>query len=196
MNSQIIQQKLFEKMLREMEVGNRKVSDIYYEFFFEVKEELAAQPLTIAIDSKFAERLIPALTADQREDLAFLCGPRIDGVFQMSGIQKCNDTHRSLVKAELDVGATVRSFVSLRNEGYECPLIGHSHPGKGANCTHPSATDMDWISDLQAGGAQVIGVIVSRDGYMRFFTDKVPFKIITFGNRIIQDDQNVYRLLP
>ncbi|NDV63347.1 hypothetical protein G0Q06_12855 [Puniceicoccales bacterium CK1056] len=194
MTTTLIQQRIQNKICTQMDIGNRDLSDVYYNLFFEVQDLLRERPLTIGLDAAFATRLQTALTTDQNEDLAFICGPSVEGIQMTASFLKCHETNRTVGSASLDAASTSRAFVKIRDEGYNCFLVGHSHPGFGIGSTLPSKTDMDWIGDLQEGGAQVVGVIVNRDGYFRFFTKSVPFNVITYGRRIKQEEEHVFKL--
>jgi hypothetical protein len=72
--------------------------------------------------------------------------------------------------------------------------MAHSHPGSGAGATHPSSIDINYLGRIQRAGADVVGIIVTRDGYVRFFTVNRPFHALVQGNGIEQVDEYVYRL--
>ncbi len=69
-----------------------------------------------------------------------------------------------------------------------------SHPSRGINSNNPSSTDFSNQERLEKGNYKTIGGIFSRDGYLRFFSDKLQYKISISGKGVENVSKGVYKL--
>ena len=61
------------------------------------------------------------------------------------------------------------------------------HPGSGADSTQPSGIDYRHHRRLEKGGFQALGIIMTRDGYVRFYTDEmISYKVNNPKRKIIE----------
>ena len=67
------------------------------------------------------------------------------------------------------------------NHGHKTHAMFHSHISRGAPSTWPSTTDRDNQKRYEKAGLIAVGGIFSLDGYMRFFTNSIPFDIEVYG---------------
>jgi len=52
----------------------------------------------------------------------------------------------------------------------------------------------NYLGRIQRAGADVIGIIVTRDKFVRFFTVEKPFQVWVQGNGVSQIEENVFRI--
>ena len=96
------------------------------------------------------------------------------------------------IQFEANIGsakANIKDLFSKLNEmddKYGHPLLAvfHSHPGIGKSGTFPSGIDRNLQTSLEKNGYKTIQAIFSRDGFIRFFSNELPFKIELFGKGI------------
>ena len=69
----------------------------------------------------------------------------------------------------------------------------HSHPGNGTWSNYPSLTDLN-TQRLWEYTTRMIGGIWSRDGYLRFFSYQMPFKVYIEGSHLEKVSKYVYKL--
>jgi hypothetical protein len=100
----------------------------------------------------------------------------------------------SAVYARTDVCSSSDIETELVNRGLEVHAIGHSHPGRGLSATTPSGIDTNCLGKIQKNGSDAIGFIVTRDGYVRFFTVHKPFRVIVQGNGATRIADDVYKI--
>jgi proteasome lid subunit RPN8/RPN11 len=70
----------------------------------------------------------------------------------------------------------------------------HMHPGRGPGTTRPSGIDTNYQERLEAGGYRAIGCIFSRDGYLRFFSNQLKYRVIVTGKGIDHVKENIYKI--
>ncbi len=152
-------------------------------------------PQTFIIESFFCRELIAMLTRDGDEDMHFLTGPKLGPIRIIS---RC--AHRPSLEEQspVFVRATAKSvadvLISIIEQGAELHVIAHSHPGRGAGATTPSGTDTACLGKLQRNGSQVIGCIVTRDNYVRFFSVSTNFHVMVLGTGVKEVSKNVFRI--
>lgn len=184
-----IQQKLAEAI----SAGDRTQADIFYDLAFEYVRFNETQVVHLVLDSQSACKLIAQVTHDEREDLVFVGGIVAGDKVVLGPTLKVTMTKRSVGSAAIDGGYTAKALTTLREQEYPPLIVGHSHPGFGQECTHPSQTDRDWIKGVQAT-SKILGIIVTRDGWLRVFTDRVPFTISVQGKNIKKVSHDVCKI--
>ena len=70
----------------------------------------------------------------------------------------------------------------------------HSHPGRGADATHPSGTDENFQKRLESAGHVAVMAIFSRDGFVRFMRLDQNFEIEIYGEGVENHAPGIYRL--
>jgi hypothetical protein len=154
-------------------------------------------PQTFIVESFFVRELITMLTPSANEEMHFLTGPKIGPIRIVC---------RWAAPAPLDrqspvfVRASARSvadvLIPIIEQGAELHICAHSHPGGGAGATTPSSTDVECLGKLQRGGSQAIGCIVTRDGYVRFFSVATIFHVMVLGTGVKEVSRNVFHIAP
>jgi hypothetical protein len=70
----------------------------------------------------------------------------------------------------------------------------HSHPGHGADATHPSGTDASFQKRLESAGHVAAMAIFSRDGFVCFLRLDNNLEIEIYGEGVEKHEAGVYRL--
>lgn len=137
------------------------------------------------------------LTTTQDEDLRFATGLAVGPKrYAITTFCKFILKQRSVVGAEGDHESMTRLLIGLHNIDHKLLLTAHSHPGSGAGSTHPSSVDMDFHKRLEAGNYPAIGMIVNRQGYVRFFSYQRPFEVVVYGKgmEVVDEHECVFKL--
>lgn len=85
-------------------------------------------------------------------------------------------------------------LIGLETYGTLLTCYFHTHPGRGKNANHPSSIDFANQARLEKGNYKTIGGIFARDGYLRFFSDKLDFNVTITGKGVQYVSKNVYKL--
>jgi hypothetical protein len=84
--------------------------------------------------------------------------------------------------------------IEILEHGNSLHAMAHSHPGRGPSATCPSGIDINYLGRIQSIGSEAIGVIITRDGFVRFFTVTKPFRVLVTGTGITQLEEYVYQV--
>jgi hypothetical protein len=150
-------------------------------------------PQTFVIESFFLRELIPILTRTVNEDMHFLTGPKLGPiriVCRWAAPPPLDRQSPVFVRASAQSVADV--LIPIIEQGAELHICAHSHPGSGAGATTPSSTDIHCLGKLQKNGSKAIGCIVTRDGYVRFFSILTNFHVLVLGTGVTEITKNVY----
>ena len=146
------------------------------------------------VSSLFLHDCYRKLTADKDEQFIFITGTESNGVHVLDQLIELQHERRTM----LGVTAEPRSThgILIRLERFRHKLLGHfhSHPGNGADSTHPSGTDTNFQKRLESAGHIAVCAIFSRDGFVRFLRLDDNFEIEIYGEGVQRHEQNVYRL--
>jgi hypothetical protein len=121
---------------------------------------------------------------DGHERLHLVSGTVIDGVRVMSRIIKVDADEASAAYVRADAADTHRKIVQLvERDGHELHAMFHSHIMHGAASTRPSGIDLANQGRFVAiGWTDVIGGIMSLDGFIRLFSTARDFSLSLYGN--------------
>ena len=159
------------------------------------KDFPTAFPQTFVLESFFLSELIRALTPGANEEMHFLTGPKIGRLRIVSRFAAPVPLNR---QSPVFVSASAKSVASVLipiiEQGAELHICAHSHPGSGPGATTPSGTDIQCLGKLQQNGSPAIGCIVTRDGYVRFFSISTIFRVIVLGTGVKEISKNVYQI--
>ena len=147
-----------------------------------------------AVSSFFLTEAFKKLTADRNEQFFFITGTEVEGVFVLDQMAEFQHEKRTVVGVVAEPRSTHRLLIKLEQFGHR--LLGHfhSHPGLGADATHPSGTDEGFQRRLESAGHKAVMAIFSRDGFVRFQRLDQNFEIDIFGEGVERHAPNVYRL--
>lgn len=155
------------------------------------------QPSVFVTEAAFLRELIAILTVDVNENMHFLTGPKLEHYrvvcrrAQPVALQQQSPVFvRALAQSVADV------LIAIIEQGAELHVIAHSHPGGGPGATTPSRTDIACLGKLQKSGSPAIGLIVTRDNHVRFFTVTRGFRVIVQGTGVTEVSKNVFHISP
>jgi hypothetical protein len=152
-------------------------------------------PQTFITESFFLRELIRSLTPGPNEEMHFLTGPKIAHIRIISRwAQPVALERQSPVFVRASAKSVAEILIPIIDQGAELHIVAHSHPGSSAGATAPSSTDIACLGNLQLSGSQAVGLIVTRDGFVRFFSVLTQFQAIVLGKGVTEVSQNVYRI--
>jgi hypothetical protein len=150
--------------------------------------------LTYVVDSWFLSDLIKHLTPTPDEHISYITGVTIGELRVLSRICSLSLQKQSVVYALAAAQSCTSVLAEIHERGYKCHVMAHSHPGKGLAATRESGIDTKYLRRVQHAGADIIGAIVVRDGFVRFFTVEKPFEIVIQGAGVTEVDDHVFRI--
>jgi hypothetical protein len=162
---------------------------------FKITEKVPVEsfPQTFILESFFIRELIAMLTPGQNEEMHFLTGPKIGPIRIVSRWARPVSLDR---QSPVFVRATAKSvadvLIPIIEQGAELHIIAHSHPGSGPGATTPSSTDIGCLAKLQKSGSAAIGLIVTRDNCVRFFSVSTNFHVMVLGTGVKEVSKNVF----
>jgi len=151
---------------------------------------------TYVVDTWFIQDLIRHLTPGRDEEITHVTGPRVGPARVLSRICQIRAETKSLVYARASAQSCADTEIEILEHGNLVHAMAHSHPGSGAGATHPSSIDTNYLGTIQRIGAEAIGIIVTRDGWVRFFTVTKPFRIFVMGDGFVQKEEYVFHVTP
>jgi len=158
-------------------------------------EPVEPSPQTFVLESFFLRELITALTPGANEEMHFLTGPKIGPIRIVCRMAAPVSPNR---QSPVFIGATAKSvadiLIPIIEQGAELHVCAHSHPGSDAGATTPSGTDIECLGKLQRNGSPAIGCIVTRDGYVRFFSIHTKFCVMVLGTGVKKVSPNVFHI--
>lgn len=129
------------------------------------------------------------------EEIFYVTGVQLDNLRVLSRMCCLEYEKQSPAYVRATRKSSVNALIEMVEHDNRLHLVAHSHPGFGAFATCPSGTDIDYITKLQKSGAETIALIVSRNGFLRFWSVLLPFKLIIRGAGIskVKGHDHVYR---
>lgn len=170
--------------------------------FLESLEQIVAEntglpntgPRRYAVSSLFLHESFKKLTADLDEQFFFVTGAEVGGVLVLDQWAEFAHQRRTPMGVVAHMPSTHNLLIRLEQFGHKFLAHFHSHPGKGADATHPSGTDEDFQRRLESGGHLAIMAIFSRDGFVRFLRMDQNFEIEIYGEGVKNHAPGIYRL--
>jgi hypothetical protein len=150
---------------------------------------------TFLLESSFLRELVVELTPTPDEDMVFLTGPKLRSLRVVCRrAPQVSLERQSVVFVRSSALSVARALVPIIEQGAELHVIAHSHPGEGPAATFPSGTDTTCLGKLQRAGSPAIGLIVTRDFHVRFFTVHRSFRVVVTGSGIKNLDKHLFYL--
>ncbi len=153
-----------------------------------------AGPRRYAVSSLFLRESFRKLTADQNEEFFFITGSEVEGVLVLDQWVEFAHQKRTMMGVTGEPRATHKLLIKLEQFGHRLLAHFHSHPGTGADATHPSGTDENFQKRLEVAGHVAVMAIFSRDGYVRFVRLDHNLEIEVHGKGVEQHAPGIYRL--
>jgi len=168
-----------------------------HRFLLRCKEDAGnhAQPLYV-VDAWFLQDLLVHLTRGADEEISYVTGPCLGRLRILSRIRSVELEHQSAVHALAKASSCADVLATILEKGNRLHVMAHSHPGQGAAATCPSSIDTRYLGRIQRAGAEVVGIIVTRDGFVRFFSVVQPLAVLVQGAGVQQVEEYVYQIEP
>ena len=134
------------------------------------------------------------LMRTEEESLHAITGSVIGNIRSLERIVPLSLSRQSVAGATAKNQSVANEFIELYEFGLRPLAYFHSHPGCGVGATRPSSTDKQTQSTMEQSGSEIIGGIFSRDGFVRFYANKVKPNVRVLGKKVNNVEKNVYRL--
>lgn len=167
--------------------------------FLEALDEIerARKPLQATryvVSSLFLHESFKKLTADQNEEFFFVTGNEVGGALVLDQWAEFSHQRRTFAGVTGDTRSTHKLLIKLEQFGHRLLGTFHSHPGNGADATHPSGIDERFQERLENAGHLAVMAIFSRDGFVRFMRLDREVDIEIYGKGVERHAPGIYRL--
>ena len=193
----------FEKAARERKGTKRLEREIqrineFLDSLDRIEAETTAKPEVglqrYAVSSLFLHESFKKLTADRDEQFFFVTGSEVEGVLVLDQWAEFAHQKRTMMGVTADTRATHSLLIKLERFKHRLLAHFHSHPGNGADATHPSGTDENFQKRLESAGHVAVMAIFSRDGFVRFVRMDQNFEIEIYGEGVKNHAPGIYHL--
>jgi hypothetical protein len=151
-------------------------------------------PRRYVVSSLFLHESFKKLTADMDEQFFFITGSEVEDVLVLDQWAEFAHQRRSRLGVVADMPSTHNLLIKLEQFRHKFLAHFHSHPGWGAEATHPSGTDQNFQTRLESAGHVALMAIFSRDGFVRFVRLDQNFEIQIYGGGVENHAPGIYRL--
>jgi hypothetical protein len=155
---------------------------------------LERTPLTFVVTSWTLQEVYQRVVHDINEDITLLTGERVGNLRMLSRICPVRARNRSIAHASVSAQDLIAAAVPIIEHGLWIHAYAHSHPGCGPEATWPSGIDCRDLGDAQRRGSQAVGMIFSRDACCRFFSPRLPIRVLVLGSGVTQLSEYVFHL--
>lgn len=150
---------------------------------------------TWTLDSMFIEHCYARVSRSKTEEFYYLTGVsegRRHTPLCMVGVK-----YRSVSAAgvEFDPLSNSQRLSLLERRGHRLLATLHVHPGKGSQSNRPSEIDLNTHRRFETAGYCLIGLIFSRDRFLRAFSWQQDFRVRAYGKGLEQHDSTLFRLV-
>lgn len=159
----------------------------------------ASSPPEFWIDCNWLTETAHRLTLTPDEHVVFVSGVSVEQHHVPTHLVEFDLAYKSPVRAIGDIRSSMEALFRLYERGLPLLATAHRHPGNTANATHESSVDVTYMGALQAKGAPILGIIVTKpqpEFYVRFFTVRVDFNVHIVGRGWERVGDNVIRVDP
>ena len=168
---------------------------------FQTSLKFYEPPLKYKASSLFLKECFDFLTSTSHEVLHLVSGIELTPkTYFIDRLEKVK-FQASAVYAEADTSDLMKRLFELDEQyGHLLLAVFHSHPFNGLSGTLASGVDKNLQQVLEEAGYHCVQAIFSRDGYIRFFSNKLNFEIEIYGKGIekIQtggkENEKIFRL--
>lgn len=155
--------------------------------------------LRYRIGSLFLKECFKYLTSSPEEVIHLVSGMEFEkNLFILDRLEKV-EYRASIVGAKADVRDLFKKLIDLDEKyGHLLLAVFHSHPFGGVAGACPSGIDRNLQDNLEKSGYKTIQAVFSRDGYVRFFSNKLSFEIEVYGKGVEkiseQGNEKIFKL--
>lgn len=148
------------------------------------------------VDRLFLRDLVRHLTPTRDEAISYVTGYDLGGCKALTRIWDLRLDHQTPVHALANPTAAADALIDMLEHGAPLLAMAHSHPGAGASATRPSSIDITYFNQVKASGADVLGIIVTRDGTVRFLKVDAAFDVLVQCHGVQEVSEHVYKITP
>lgn len=140
------------------------------------------RPVVYKAGTLFLQECFRYLMGSEEEVMHLVSGIRLSKrCYTLDRIEKVQ-FEASAVSAMADTRGLLLKLHEIDEKfGHTLLAVFHSHISTGASGTIPSGIDRNLQTALEKSGYKAIQGIFSRDGFVRFFSNSLPFEIELFG---------------
>ena len=155
--------------------------------------------LRYRIDSLFLREAFQQLVSTPEEVLRMVSGLVLeDNQFVLDRLMKV-EYRASIIAAKADVRDLFTKLIEMdEKHGHLLLAVFHSHPFNEIAGTCPSGVDRNLQENLERSGYKTIQAIFSRNGYVRFFTNKLNFEIEIYGKGVqkisVKENEAIFKI--
>lgn len=164
-----------------------------------LREESATPQATdgghFMLSSFFLRDVLQYLAQWPVESLTYLTGMNVGGVMVIDQLVPFAMDVQNATYVSGDIISSTEALCMLDDKGFALAATAHTHPGSGSTATHPSGIDFKHHRRLEGGGYEALGIILTRDGHVRFYSGGMPFFVEVVGEDVVNVGENVYQLL-
>lgn len=128
------------------------------------------------------------------ESIMYAAGTRFDSITTVERLHQLQLEESQYGYAAADLSHTTKVLCEFDNAGAVLSAYLHMHPGSGQGANRPSSIDLANQERMERGGFITIGIIYTRDGFVRFFTNELEFEVVVGGTGTERTGDNEYRL--
>lgn len=141
--------------------------------------------LKYKVSSIFLKECSDYLVSSSNEVMHLVTGIELEQRFYLMDRLEKIKFQASPVGAKADINELMKKLVEM-DEDYGHLLLGvfHSHPFQGISGTIPSGIDRNLQESLEKSGYHCVQAVFSRDGHIRFFSNKLNFEIEIYGKGV------------
>ncbi len=173
-----------------------RLKDLTRDFISSLEPKIA---LKYKIGSLFLRECFEFLVSTREEVIHLVSGTELEkNLFILDRLEKIK-YQASMVGAKADVKDLFKKLIELDEKyGHLLLAVFHSHPFGGIAGICPSGVDYNLQRNLETAGYKTIQAIFSRDGYIRFFSNKLSFEIEVYGKGVEkiseQGNEKIFKL--
>jgi hypothetical protein len=146
------------------------------------------------VSSLFLRHAYEYLMQVDEETLAYVSGITLAGTSVLDHLVAFDMDVQEHAYVSGEAVSLTAALSMLSDRGFVLQGTIHSHPGAGPGATHPSGIDRNHHRRLEVGGYTALGIIMTRDGHLRFYTHEMPFEVQVVGRDVDQVERHVFRL--
>jgi hypothetical protein len=147
------------------------------------------------VSATFLAHSFALLTRTPDEHLVYATGPE-DGkqLFALTRVVTFDLAEKSRAHALPDPRSQVEALMELDRGEERLLATLHSHPDEGSSNAAPSSTDLSTQANLERMRFPTIGIVFSRDGFVRFYSVNRPFRVVVSGAGCERVEDRLYHI--
>jgi len=128
---------------------------------------------------------------NDEEDSVLLTGPEFSNIAFPNRIVEY-EKEKSSGGIRSDDKSLAEKIIQLDDTGYRVLALAHSHPGDGKPA--PSPRDREQQDLFEEIDMNIINLIFTSNGYLRFYTNDLDFNLLFYGKGIRRVSDELYKI--